>query len=377
MPTLHRSLISAATAALLAGVATGCGDDSDPSEDGPGSNPTSLSDVEFHGDEPLAWPRVDLCGDALLLSPNLLAGQSEAAIYQLDSGDGVSVDVELPDDSQLDPGAGWATGLDCVETDDGTVVLARYSPVMDMADQGGAWAGFDVEGNQLWVHEFTDYTSPKIGHGVVAFETGDPAGEEAETRFVDAASGEVTLDVTSEPSTAPMPVNGNRYVGTDGLADLTGEVINPDVPQYGSEAFGAGSRVLVDSLDLAAYDADSGEQLWTSDLPDPLSGAAYDASLETLVWEVDDVVYGVDGETGEELWSYRIDQEISGDVYRAGSGIAIVGTPTLDENCVVLDTKTGEPVQLPSGASVLSVDSGGIAIVDDGELRVVDRQALA
>lgn len=378
MPSLSRPLLAGATVAVLLGAATACGDDSDGDQapNGSGGASSSLSDLEFAGDEPLAWPRADVCGDALLVSQNLLSGQGSAAIYQGPSGDGTQVEVQLSEDSELEPAADWATALDCVETADGVVALARYSPVMDEEGVGGAWAGFDLEGQQLWVHEFSEYTHETIGYDVVAFESGEVVDENAQTTIVDPTSGEVTKTVTADSSSSPVPINDDRYVGADGLADLTGDIVNADVMQYDAQGFGAGSRVLVDALDLAAFDAESGKQLWTTDVPDPLSDFAYDASQEVLVWEADGTVYGVEAESGEQLWSYQLDHELTGDVDHAGSGIAVVGNPLLDEDYVVLDTLTGRPVKIPAGLHVMSAASGGIAVVEDGKLRVVDRDQL-
>jgi len=113
---------------------------------------------------------------------------------------------------------------------------------------------------------------------------------------------------------------------------------------------------------------------------EPFTAVEYDDETKTLVWTSSDrVAYGVVADLGEELWSYELpaDQKVSmSDVFAAGSGIAVVGPPTLGRP-LVLDIETGQPIDVAPTMTVLSAGPAGMAVVEDGELEVVQGAELA
>jgi outer membrane protein assembly factor BamB len=380
MLRLPRSLASGAAIALTLVVATACGDESNPDVAADtGSTSVALSDLEFAGDQPLAWPHVDVCDTSVIVSENPLTGEGDAAIFDPETGEGHTVEVHLPDDSTLDPGADWRTSLDCVSAGDGSIALAQYAPVMLDGDAGSAWAAFDAAGKQLWVREFEGSAEVEVANGLIAFRDGSLDDDSVEWRFVDPISGDESGSLESPPLESLTPVSSGRYVTTDGLLDLSGEVVNPDVTSYDVTGFGQGTRLLAEGLDLTAYDTETGERLWTSKVPDPFTAAGYDDRTKTLVWtSSDEVGYGVDAETGEKLWSYQLPSGLEAsmsDVFAAGSGVAIVGAPTLGRP-LVLDLRSGEPIDVPDGTHVIAAGPAGVAVVEDGKLTIVDGSDL-
>ncbi|MCO1333836.1 outer membrane protein assembly factor BamB [Microbulbifer sp. OS29] len=143
----------------------------------------------------------------------------------------------------------------------------------------------------------------------------------------------------------------------------------------------AGGRIVAASSDgdVTAFDRNTGQALWETDLDVDLSGGVGVGDGIAVVSDYRGLVIAVDLDSGSQLWKYQV----SGEVVSApavGSGVVVL--QTVDGKLVGLDAASGEqlwshntnlPVLTLRGTAA-PVISGGMVIagLDNGKLLALD-----
>lgn len=248
----------------------------------------------------------------------------------------------------------------------------------------------------------------------------DPAttGDDGGFAFDDVAAGRYTVRVTAaghQPATADVTIDGDEHL--DLALDALDQPTDPGWAQYQNNATRsgmsgdalaagtlqpswtaaagspvtfaspviAGGRVFLgsDAGRLAAYDAATGERLWSHQTGDMLRGTpAVAGDLVVTGGGLDGGLVALDAASGEQRWSVPTPDRLT--VYTAPSvvdGVVYAATgPSQDREDTVfaLDAATGEQLwATDAGTSVFAGPAvgEGLAIVgnaDDGELIALD-----
>lgn len=362
---------------LLAAAA--CAPDNDP-------DPDPMPSIETS-----AVPRsASLCGSAAVASID----RNRLEIASFEDGDLTPVKLELPADAKAEPDRSWRAAVHCASTDDGPIAVVTYGWATEGAVGFGEDAvvgmfGLELDGTTAWYHELRRSQTVRTVADAVML-TDDPAmsDKEPRTTVLDAATGQVVVDKQRLPQATPIDTDRMAY-GTDEpvLATTANEPIaEPDTSGL-SWVAGGGVAVLTGEHEITAYDAESGDELWSvpAEGQSGLSGevdtdAGVLLTTTTLLGpdtpaiegeESDTTLSGIDLETGEILWSREFgDSYVSGDKHADG-GMFGVG---IDH----YESRTGDPLTLPDKPFVIPFDAGphGLLVLDNGAYRVLSLDEL-
>jgi outer membrane protein assembly factor BamB len=212
------------------------------------------------------------------------------------------------------------------------------------ADPGGSgWADVTPPGEDVteaWTADLDDGR----GNPVVADETVYVVARST-IRAYDATSGDedwsTEVGLTGGTSPAPLVTDGIVYVTPgDGFlyavsADDGERLWGESVAGGSASSFASPRRVgetivAGDAARLGGFDAESGEEQWSTELPNTVLGTVVDderAYVGILGAGGEDSVYAFDAETGDSEWSYEGNRNgsneptvVDGTVYGAGMG---------------------------------------------------------
>jgi outer membrane protein assembly factor BamB len=215
-----------------------------------------------------------------------------------------------------------------------------FSPVVDngllaMGTPDGALVGFDAQtGEERWRYQATDQGAvrgPALAGGIV-YAGGDGLGLVA----VDAETGELRWRFDAEGSGTAVIADGVAYAGAtaeDGTGHLyafdaqSGDVLWTIDEPIGSPAVsnGVGYTVNQQNGSVLAFDTTSGTVRWRVELggiPRPLAVAG---SVVYAGIDEENTIYALDIATGAELWRLPVDGAIDGSVAVA-DGVLYVNT---------------------------------------------------
>lgn len=283
-------------------------------------------------------------------------GQTNAGLYALDAQTGAQkwyANVNL--------NGAWGSFTHAVSAVAGNVVVTPCSNGSSSLFLTGLCGVNAKSGKVLWSTYCTQYegnpcggltnngTSPTLYGKLIYFQSTQGVNEQPDTLALDPKNGKVVWDVPGVYHCPDAGAGGNPLPATDGnvfaLMGCFGQSGNTELcgfsaasgtaawcdqsPAYIEDSIAANGRLYVtepgngsSNLAVIAFDAKSGAQLWTANLPGQNSSIMATANNSLFVEDGGAGVYALSATTGKPLWSYTANGNLfHGGVLSVANGI--------------------------------------------------------